>query len=212
MSATSPCIPCCTTPQSVNVPGPEGDAGTNGTNGVNAYTLTTADFVVPAIGATVTISVQSSAWMVVGQVLIVTGPANFLITVIPNGTSVTAMFLGYPGDVAPAATISSGAKVSPSGLRGGGTVYVTSTPASLGATAFMDVILVTATLQTITLPTAVGIKGKVYTVKLTAAGTGVVAATGGQTFDGAASYSLSAQWKFVSVVSDNANWLIIGAN
>ena len=66
--------------------------------------------------------------------------------------------------------------------------------------------------QTITLPTAIGVTGRIYIVKLTVAGSSVVSTTVGQTIDGAASYDLTAQWKYVQVQSDGANWIIIGQN
>lgn len=73
-------------------------------------------------------------------------------------------------------------------------------------------IEVTATGQTITLPTAVGISGRVYIVKLTSAGSSTVATTSSQTIDGSTTYSLSAQYKYVTVQSNNANWIIIANN
>jgi hypothetical protein len=121
MPATSPCAPsCCVTTQTVNVPGLAGASGLNGTNGINATTLTTQNFVVPAIGATVGVSVVSSVWMVVGQIVIASGPANFIVATVPTTTSATLQFLGYPGDVAPGVTINTGATISPAGLQGGG--------------------------------------------------------------------------------------------
>lgn len=71
---------------------------------------------------------------------------------------------------------------------------------------------VTATGQTITLPTAVGRTGKVYVIKLTASGTGTVATTSSQTIDGSTTYSLTAQYKYVTVQSTGANWIIIANN
>ena len=180
MPATSPCVPaCCSTPQVVDIPGSQGANGSNGTNGSNAYTLTTADFNVPgSVGGAVTIAVADSAWMIVGQILIVTGPASFKITAIPTTTSVTLEWLNYPGDVAGGVAVLTGAKVGVSGQRGGSTLYYYSTAVSVTATDVMDVIQVTATGQTITLPSAVGITGKIYTVKVTAAGGCTVATTG----------------------------------
>ena len=65
--------------------------------------------------------VASSVWMVVGQNVITSGPANFKVVSIPNSISVTLLFLGYPGDVSPlVTTISPGSTVSPSGILGGG--------------------------------------------------------------------------------------------
>jgi len=88
----------------------------------------------------------------------------------------------------------------------------TSTATGITLTAAHNVVAVTATGQTITLPTAVGITGRIYTIKLTASGTGVVATTVSQTIDASTTYSLSAQWKYVTVQSNGANWNIIGNN
>lgn len=63
----------------------------------------------------------------------------------------------------------------------------------------------------ITLPTAAGIAGRIYTVKRLNSGANAVtvATTGGQTIDGAATVALSAQWQTLRVVSDGANWLVV---
>lgn len=62
----------------------------------------------------------------------------------------------------------------------------------------------------ITLPTAVGIPGRSYTIKrLNSGGNAVtVATTSSQTIDGASTVGLSAQWQSVRVVSDGANWIV----
>lgn len=121
MPATTSCTPnCCVTPQVVNVPGSAGSSGVNGSDGVNAYTTNTSDLVLPAIGATVGVAVESSVWMAVGQHVVADGPANFIVTDTPTSTTVTLQFLGYPGDLAPAATITAGAVISPGGIMGGG--------------------------------------------------------------------------------------------
>lgn len=115
------CTPCCATPQSVDIPGTQGDdgdPGTNGTNGVNAFTITTADFEVPLVGSNVLVSVANSTWMVVGQKVIMPGPATFEVVSTPTTTSALLKFMGYSGDVSPGATISAGSKVSPSGVQG----------------------------------------------------------------------------------------------
>jgi hypothetical protein len=63
----------------------------------------------------------------------------------------------------------------------------------------------------VTLPTAVGVKGRIYTVKRLNAGANnvTVATTGGQTIDGAATAVLAAQYDRVTVQSDGANWMRI---
>ena len=63
----------------------------------------------------------------------------------------------------------------------------------------------------VTLPTAVGIAGRVYTIKkIDSTANGVsINTTSSQTIDGAATLSLSTQYAKVSVISDGANWLIL---
>lgn len=88
----------------------------------------------------------------------------------------------------------------------------TATATSLTLTSAHNVVAITATGQTGTLPTAVGITGRIYTIKLTASGTGTIATTSSQTIDGSTTYSLSAQYKYVTVQSDGTNWNIIANN
>jgi lysophospholipase L1-like esterase len=87
-----------------------------------------------------------------------------------------------------------------------------STATSITLTDAYNVVEVTATGQTITLPTAVGISGKTFTIKLTASGSATVATTSSQTIDGSTTYSLASQYKYVTVQSNGANWIIIANN
>ncbi|OIO40628.1 hypothetical protein AUJ10_02640, partial [Candidatus Pacearchaeota archaeon CG1_02_31_27] len=66
----------------------------------------------------------------------------------------------------------------------------------------------------ITLPTAVGITGRQYTFKKIDTSANAVTIDGAETetIDGAATYDLSAQWKYVTIVSDGTNWLIVANN
>lgn len=139
-SSATPCTPCCATPQNVQVPGvagAAGAAGSDGSNGISAYTVTTADFTVPAVGANVTVPVGNSSWMVVGQPIFVQGPANFVVSSKPDTTSVILTFQGFEDDVAPATVISSGAGVSPGGVQASAvtasrlSAYATGTPYDL---------------------------------------------------------------------------------
>lgn len=68
----------------------------------------------------------------------------------------------------------------------------------------------TAAAFNVTLPTAVGIAGREYTVKKVDASANAVTVvtTGGQTIDGAANWPLPGQWDAVTVKSDNANWYV----
>jgi len=94
------------------------------------------------------------------------------------------------------------------------------TVATLAAAATLDVshsvVLCDASAGafTVTLPSAFGIAGRQYTIKKTDATAGAVTVDGSvaETIDGAASYSLSAQNKYVVIVSDGANWVVVGNN
>lgn len=61
---------------------------------------------------------------------------------------------------------------------------------------------------TVTLPTAVGCVGYQFVVKNTGSGTITLATTGGQTIDGQAVQTIT-QYQALTVVSNNANWIII---
>lgn len=64
---------------------------------------------------------------------------------------------------------------------------------------------------TVTLPTAVGITGRRYTIKRisSAANNVTVGTTSSQTIDGVTTKVLSTQYEKVTVVSDGANWMIV---
>lgn len=77
-----------------------------------------------------------------------------------------------------------------------------------------EVILVTTGSTanvTISLPTAVGRKGKVYHIKKVDSGTkyAVIDPYSTQTIDGATTNELKTQYASVTIVSDGSNWLVI---
>lgn len=77
-----------------------------------------------------------------------------------------------------------------------------------------DVVILcdtTSTAFTVTLPTAIGISGKVYTIKRISAGTNrlTIATTSSQTIDGITTALLDGQYNSITVISDGANWNII---
>lgn len=80
-------------------------------------------------------------------------------------------------------------------------------------TATDSIILADATTAAfqVTLPTAVGITGRQYTIKRINSGANNVSVgtTRGQTIDGVSTKTLGAQWSAVSVVSDGANWQVV---
>jgi len=73
------------------------------------------------------------------------------------------------------------------------------------------VIASKATEQEITLPTAVGNGGLTFTIKKSgAAGVVTVTTNASETIDGADGYTaIDAQYDFITIVSDNANWHIV---
>lgn len=69
---------------------------------------------------------------------------------------------------------------------------------------------------TINLPSAAtsGVSGRVYVIKKTdnSANAVIVDGNAAETIDGAATYSLSTQYKYVTIQSNGANWFVIGNN
>jgi len=63
---------------------------------------------------------------------------------------------------------------------------------------------------TVTLPTAVGIKGREYVIKNSGTGVITIDGAGTETIDGALTQTLPAQYDFYKVTSDGANWIITG--
>lgn len=115
MPSSSPCVPCCDTPLSVAVPGPEGPNGTAGTNGVNAFSVTTDLVTNPGPGNQVQVFLDTTAWMVVGQIVVFAGPETYRVVSIGSSISATLEYLGYAGDLGGNSII--GTQVSPSGAQ-----------------------------------------------------------------------------------------------
>lgn len=125
MSATliggGDCCAACPDPVVSQVPGPAGPpggGGTNGTNGVNAYTVTTAQFTMPAVNATVSVPVAVSSWLAIGEVVFVQSAGYFSVNSVPDGTHGVLKNLGYTGNVAPTTVVATAQAVSPGGLIG----------------------------------------------------------------------------------------------
>lgn len=64
------------------------------------------------------------------------------------------------------------------------------------------------------LDSAANYRGQRFTVKKTDVSANAVTVTpySAQTIDGAATYALSARWKYVTVESDGVNWLVVANN
>lgn len=121
------CSPACDEVQSISVPGPAGEDGIDGEDGaagVNAFTLTTAQFLMPAEGATASVSVLDTSWMVVGQILYVQTAGYMTVSSLTNAT--TAVLLNpentasslYASNAAPTTAIPASSKVGPGGIQG----------------------------------------------------------------------------------------------
>ena len=76
------------------------------------------------------------------------------------------------------------------------------------ATSGYNVIKITASGQTVTLPTAVGNTG-LFVVKLMVAGTVAIDGNASETIDGGLTATLTTQYESITFVSDNSNWIII---
>ena len=76
------------------------------------------------------------------------------------------------------------------------------------ATSAHNIIELTATGKTVTLPTAVGITGRQYIIKLTAAGVATIDGNGTETIDGNLTVNI-AQWDALKIVSNGTNWIIL---
>lgn len=113
MSVPSNCCTSCGAEVEINeVPGSAGQ---------NSYTRTTAAFALPAVDATVVVSVLSNTWMAIGQAIYICDGAakgTFSVFALPNGstTSVVLTFLGYTNDSAAGTSILPNAMVVPSGI------------------------------------------------------------------------------------------------
>ena len=77
-------------------------------------------------------------------------------------------------------------------------------------TAGLRQALIVDTAGTVTLPKAADAQHG-YFIKNISSGTVTVSPNGSETIDGAASYSLDAQYKCAHVISDGSNWHILSA-
>jgi hypothetical protein len=106
-----------------------------------------------------------------------------------------------------------GTSTSWTATASGATSSYTGVTTSTALNATHDVVGVDATSgsNTITLPTAVGISGKRYTIKKidSTANTVTIATTSSQTIDGATSLVIDTQYASYMLISTNANWYII---
>ena len=134
MSALVPqadiCCDPCESPSTTLIPGPPGEPGDDGLtpeDGTDAFTVTTEAFNMPAEAANVTVSVDSSEWMAIGQLLwIKLGAAQgtFEVITIPSISSVQIQNIEdtaldeYTDNSAPGTVFAVGAAVVATGKQG----------------------------------------------------------------------------------------------
>ena len=135
------------------------------------------------------------------------------------GSSSAGWRTGYFGTsvITPTLTNAGTAVVAATRLRADGFgTALSSKSADYTAVATDSTLLVdaTAAARTITLPAASGATGRIYVVKKTDAGGNSVTvdANASETIDGATTYVLATQYKFVAIQCDGSNWHVIGAN
>ena len=129
MSAAN-CSHCgCPTPEVVEIPGSPGANGTDGVAGINAFSITQQDFTVPAVSSAVTVTVDTNAWMVVGQNVFVLGAGYFQVTSLGGTTAVGLTYLDYAGNTNAGNNITAGAQISPAGTQ-----YANPVPIASGGT------------------------------------------------------------------------------
>jgi hypothetical protein len=89
----------------------------DGIDGINAFTTVAVQFAMPAVSATVAVTVVEAAWIAIGQTLFVQF-AGYLTVTNKVGNVVTLENPGYTENVAPATIIPVGAIVTPAGPQG----------------------------------------------------------------------------------------------
>lgn len=128
----APLQSCCSTTEcedavTVQVPGPAGAAGADGADGedgISPVTTVTAQFLMPAEGANVTVAVGSSAGLVANQYVFVEGAGTLQVISKPNSISVILKNVEdtaageYTDNAAPTTAIPAGSLVSPTGTQG----------------------------------------------------------------------------------------------
>lgn len=96
----------------------KGTDGTSGTDGVSAFARPDGSQNWVTSG-TWSIDVQpSTAWMAVGQVLLISGCGYVQVTAINSPSNFSCVSLGYPGEVANGALFDDNNLITPSGVRG----------------------------------------------------------------------------------------------
>lgn len=120
------CQPSCEEPVSIQVPGPagaDGAAGADGEDGISPVTTVAAQFLMPAEGANVTVSVLDSSGIAVGSKMFVQTAGTMQViskavgSVLLQNLENTASGL-YTDNAAPTTAIPTGSLMMPTGAQG----------------------------------------------------------------------------------------------
>ena len=114
-----------------SVLGLAGPTGSPGPSGSNAFTATTASFVQPAVGSTVSVPVIDAMWVSVGQAVFVATGGNYSVSSVPDPSHMLLTNLGESENALPGAVITAESTVSPSGFSG---LSSSGPPGATGAT------------------------------------------------------------------------------
>jgi hypothetical protein len=133
-----------------------------------------------------------------------------------NGTSAKKGFLGYTDSTGvlsfiPDSTETSGVYSGTYGVAkfGGIQLNLSSVSANTTLDNTYSYVLATGTI-TVTLPTAVGITGRLYWIKKMDTGTTLtIATTSSQTIDGSSTLTVNTQYASYTLVSNGSNWIIV---
>lgn len=158
-------------------------------------------------------SVVIKAPTVTGGVATVTNSATLYIESAPSVT-VTGLNMALwvddgivriDGNTLHGVTTDNGTQLQTTSLS----VGIVGKSANYTLTAADSAVNATSGTFTFTLPTAVGISGRIYFIKNSGAGSITVATTSSQTIDGVTTQTLGTQYLSITVMSDGANWIIL---
>lgn len=90
----------------------------DGANGLDGYSLMTANFIQPAVGATVTVEMLNSSWAALFMDIFQESGGYYQVTGIPDSTHLTIKNRGYTANAAPGATIPAGSRITTAGEKG----------------------------------------------------------------------------------------------
>lgn len=150
---------------------------------------------------------NNSVWYIdFGGGMVVNDKGNDSDTRIEGDTDQNLIFVDASADFVGIGTSSPNSKLHVNGSLS--VAYVAKT-ANYTATSSDSVINCTSGTFTVTLPTAVGITGRKYTIKNSGTGVITIGTTSSQTIDGVTTQTLGTQYMSMDVVSNGANWIIV---